>query len=184
MTRNLENLIEAILFHKAESMKRKKLCDLLNVSLDELNTAIDSLKTNLLGRGINLAIIGDEVMLRTSPETSEVIEQITKEDLNKDLGKAGLETLAIILYNHPISTRDIEYIRGVKSSFILRNLTMRGLIERIQNPNDSRSYLFQPSFDTLGYLGLNEVSELPEYAKTKEALARFADEKEDEENEQ
>lgn len=182
MENNLENLIEAVLFHRAGSMKKKDLAKLLEVKSEDIEEAVAKLKQNLLGRGVSLALLGDEIMLRTSPETSGVIEQITKEELSKDLGKAGLETLSIILYNHPISTREIEYIRGVKSSFILRNLTMRGLVERITNPKDSRSYLYKPTFETLGFLGVNEVSDLPEYTKTKNELEQFVIQQEEQQD--
>ena len=169
----LNNLIEAILFHKAESMTRKELSKFAEVSLEEIDAAIETLSENLKGRGVTLVLKDDEVMLRTSPETSAIIEKITKDDLSKDLGKSSLETLSIILYNNPISRRDIEYIRGVKSSFILRSLLMRGLVERVPDPKDSRSHLYRPTFDTLGFLGLSQVADLPEYDKTKSELATF-----------
>ena len=169
-----ENLIEAILFHKAESMSVKALSNTIGVSKDDISTAIKNLGESLSHRGLILVTKDDEVMLRTSPETSEVIEKITKDDLSRDLGKAGLETLSIILYNNPISGKDIEYIRGVKSSYILRNLLTRGLVERVNNPENSRSNLYRPTFDTLGFLGISDISELPDYVKVKNELAHFA----------
>jgi segregation and condensation protein B len=179
----IENLMEAILFHKAESMRIKELAKLLDVKNEEVAVGIDKLRENLTGRGIVLVTKDDEVMLRTSPETSEIIEKITKEDLSRDLGKAGLETLSIVLYNSPISGKEIEYIRGVKSSYILRSLLTRGLVERVPNPDNSRSFLYRPTFDTLGFLGISDITELPEYTKTKEQMDSFASKKDTEENE-
>ena len=69
-------------------------------------------------------------MLGTAPQMSATVETLTKEELMKDLGKAGLETISIILYKGPISRAEIDYIRGVQSNFILRNLLVRGLIEK------------------------------------------------------
>lgn len=174
MENKVENLIEAILFHKAESVSKKNLAKMTNVSLEEVEKALKVLESNLSNRGIVLVTNADKVMLRTSPEASEVIEQITKDDLSKDLGKAGLETLSIVLYNNPISGSDIEYIRGVKSSYALRSLLMRGLLERFQNPENARSYLYRPTFETLGFLGISDISELPEYEQTRKELEQFA----------
>jgi segregation and condensation protein B len=75
----------------------------------------------------------------------------------KDLGKAGLETLSIILYQGPISRAEIDYIRGVNSNFILRNLLIRGLIERVENPHDQRSFLYKPTLELISYLGLSKI---------------------------
>ena len=118
--------------------------------------------------------------LTTITEASELIKQITKEELTKDLGKAALETLAIVLYQGPISRADIDYIRGVNSSFILRNLMIRGLIERMNNPNDPRGYLYRPTFELLSHLGITSVKELPEFDTVQENLTDFMRKNEEE----
>lgn len=105
----------------------------------------------------------NEVMLGTAPELSGLLEEIVKSELSEDIGRAGLETLAIVLYQSPITRAKIDFIRGVNSSFILRNLAVRGLVERVTNPNDSRSYLYKPSFQLLSHLGVTRVEDLPDY---------------------
>jgi len=94
--------------------------------------ALKNLETSLSDRGIVLVTKEDEVTLGTAKDTSELIEKLTKDELVRDLGKAGLETLSIIIYQGPISRAEIDYIRGVQSNFILRNLMIRGLVEKIQ----------------------------------------------------
>ena len=84
-----------------------------------------------------------------------------------------METLSIILYQGPISRSDIDYIRGVNSQFILRNLLIRGLIERIDNPNDARSFLYKVSINLLANLGINKIEELPEYEQVKKDIDLF-----------
>ena len=69
----------------------------------------------------------------------------------------------IIAYKGPLARIEIDYIRGVNSAFVLRNLTMRGLVERIENPKDARSWLYRVSFEFLKYLGLRSIEELPHY---------------------
>src|SRR3989344_1871329 len=107
----LESKIEAILFWKGEPMSRKKLAEILSssakasegqgkLSVAEINQAIEKLKENLQDRGVVLLETEDEVTLGTSPELSRLIEDLQKEELNKDLSKASLETLSIILYKN------------------------------------------------------------------------------------
>ncbi|MBI2099909.1 MAG: SMC-Scp complex subunit ScpB, partial [Candidatus Vogelbacteria bacterium] len=73
--------------------------------------------------------------------------------------------LTIVLYKGPLTRAEIDYIRGVNSSFILRHLSIRGLVERIPNPKDARSFLYRPTFDLFQHLGLSKIEELPEYGE-------------------
>jgi segregation and condensation protein B len=112
-------------------------------------------------------------MLGTAQELSPLIEQLTKEELSRDLGKAGLETLSIILYQGPISRADIDYIRGVNSQFIVRNLLIRGLIERVDNPKDARSFLYKTTLQLLSHLGVSKIEDLPEYQQVRKDIEGF-----------
>jgi len=170
---NLSAKLEAILFWKAEPVTFKKLSELLKVDLPTVKSAIDELEKNLQGRGLTLVQTDREVMLGTAKEFSPLIEQLTKEELTRDLGKAGLETLSIVLYQGPISRADIDYIRGVNSQFILRNLLIRGLVERIDNPKDTRSFLYKTTLDLLAHLGISKVEDLPEYEKVRADIDAF-----------
>jgi segregation and condensation protein B len=165
--------LEAILFWKAEPISIKKLAIILNVGETEIKAGIEELKKSLEGRGLTLIEVEDEVTLGTSKEASGLIESLTKEELTKDLGKAGLETLSIILYQGPLSRADIDYIRGVNSQFILRNLLVRGLIERVDNPKDQRSFLYKPTLELISYLGISKISDLPDFEAVKKDIEIF-----------
>jgi len=169
----LDQKIEAILFFKAESISVGKLAQMLGVGEDEIKQGLGVLEEKLSERGINLLYKEDKVMLCTTPQMGELIETLIKEELSKDLGKAGLETLSIVLYRGPITRSKIDYIRGVSSTFILRNLLVRGLVERIPNPDDQRSLLYKPTFELLSYLGLSKIEELPEYDEVKSEISSF-----------
>ncbi|MFA5931836.1 MAG: SMC-Scp complex subunit ScpB [Candidatus Paceibacterota bacterium] len=160
---NLENKIEAILFFKGEPVSFKKLEDVLKVSKDEIVEAVSSLKNNLANRGVVLLQNNNELTLGTAPELSKLIEDLQKEELNKDLSKAALETLSIVLYKNGVSRAEIDYIRGVNSSFTLRALSIRGLVEKTVDPKDNRRFIYKPSFDMMSYLGISSIEELPEY---------------------
>lgn len=160
---DLEKQIESALFFKGEPVSIKNLGKLLDTPREHVEEALKNLETKLQGRGIVLVRHEDDVTLATSPETSTIIEKITKEELARDLGKAGLETLSIVLYHGPVARRDIDYIRGVNSNFILRNLLIRGLVEKVSNPDDQRAFLYKPTLETLSFLGIKNIEELPEY---------------------
>ena len=165
--------IEAVLFWKGEPVSIKKLSQIFNKTEEEISTALNNLEKKIFDRGIIIVRKEDEVTLGTSKDTSEIIEKLTKEELVKDLGKAGLETLSIIIYQGPISRAEVDYIRGVQSTFILRNLMIRGLIEKVTNPNDQRSFLYKPSFELLSYMGISKIEDMPEFVEAKKAIEDF-----------
>lgn len=167
---NTENKIESILLFKNEPVGFKELSKILNISIEEVQTAVSNLQQHYENRGIVLVTDGEEVSLGTHASLSGLIEEMQKDELSRELGKAGLETLSIVLYKHPISRREIDYIRGVNSSFILRNLLIRGLIERTEGIAGERSYTYKPTLELLRHLGLTKTSDLPGY---EDALAKM-----------
>ncbi len=178
MTISTEKQIEALLFFKNEPVDKKWLKTTLNKSDAEIEEGIRALKESLFDRGIVLVEKDSDVALRTAPECSSLIESLQKEELSKDLGKAGLETLSIVLYHGPVTRAEIDYIRGVNSTFILRSLLVRGLVEKIPNPDDSRSFLYRPTFDLLSFLGISTISELPEYQQVQDEIESFKSQRE------
>ena len=168
----MDSQIEAVLFWKGEPQSIKKLALSLGKKEEEVQSALGVLKEKIKDRGVELIYKDDEVMLGTASKLSPIIERLTKEELVRDLGKAGLETISIIAYKGPISRAEIDYIRGVQSNFILRNLQIRGLVEKITNEKDHRSFLYRPTFELLAFLGVSRVEDLPEYEKVKEEFAQ------------
>lgn len=160
---NTEQKIEAVLFYKNEPMEIKKLASLLGIKESETKEALQNLAKSLEGRGICLIQTPDEVSLATAPQAKDLIDQITKDEMSKEIGKAGLETLSIILYNGPVTRREIDYIRGVNSTFILRNLCIRGLVEREPDQKDQRIFRYKGSLSLLAHLGIRTIEELPEF---------------------
>src|SRR3989344_7743194 len=127
----LDALIEALLFWRAEPVAIAELAKNLAVSEEQTRTALIFLRGRLAERGVVLLEKDGAVMLGTHPAAAELIERLAKEELNKDLGKASLETLTIVLYKNPITRAEIDYLRGVNSTFILRHLEIRGLVEKL-----------------------------------------------------
>ncbi len=179
---NLESLIEGVLFWKGEPVSINKLAEIFGVGEEEIKSALKILEEKLAGRGVRLIFKDDEVAMGTASEMSEIIEKLTKEELVKNLGKAGLETLSIIIYRGPISRKEIDYIRGVNSSFIIRNLLVRGLVEKVTNPKDERMFLYKPTFELLSYLGISKIEDMPEFGEVKKEIEEFKKSEESEKN--
>lgn len=161
--------IESLLFFKTEPVSSSDLAKMLNVSEEEILNGVKILEEKLEERGICLLKKDDSFMLGTAQQMSPVIEDLIKEELNRDLGKAGLETLAIVLYRGPILKSEIDYIRGVNSGFILRNLLVRGLVEKEQNKG-GRGFIYKPTFDLMQHLGVTEAQKLPDFDEINTSL--------------
>jgi segregation and condensation protein B len=170
---NLEKQIEAILFWYGEPVSIKKLSQILKKNEEEISTALKNIEIKFSDRGIVLVFKEDEVTFGTSKDASEIIDELTKEELIRDLGKAGLETLSIIIFQGPLTRSEIDYIRGVQSTFIIRNLMIRGLIEKIPNPKDQRSFLYKPTFDLLSFMGITKIEEIPGYKEARDEIENY-----------
>ncbi len=171
MTRDAE--IEALLFARGEPATVAELSRDLGAPPGEIEEALATLAARLAESGIALVRAGETVALRTSPEASAVLERTREEEFSRDIGRAGAETLSILLYRGASTRAAIDHIRGVNSTFILRNLLIRGLVERIPNPADQRSFLYRPTVELLAHLGIRSPEELPDYEAARAEFAAF-----------
>ena len=164
--------IEALLFALGRPVSKQEIAKKLDASQEELAAAL-LICTSRGTSGIAIVDDGVTLELRTSADTAELVEQIQKEEYARDIGKAGLEALAAILYRGPLTRAEVDFIRGVNSTQTLRTLTMRGLVRKIPNPKDERSFLYEPTTETLAELGIQSKTELPEYAATRAKLEQL-----------
>ncbi|MDO8518226.1 MAG: SMC-Scp complex subunit ScpB [bacterium] len=157
--------IEALLFVLGRPLSRSELAGMLEVGVAQIEGA-------LLARvpgGIALVDDGVELELRTAPEAATVIEKVRTEEYARDIGRAGLEALATIVYRGPLSRSEIDFIRGVNSSQTLRTLLMRGLVRKSTN-SKSRATLYEPTTELLAELGATHQSDLSDYAEVRKKL--------------
>jgi segregation and condensation protein B len=169
--------IEAYLFFQGEPVTLKTLSKVLDIDKDIVEEGLSILANKTqTDSGIVLIRYDDMITLGTHVDVNDFIEKMIKDDLQKDLGKSALETLAIILYQGPVKRADIDYIRGVNSQFILRNLLIRGLITRVDDPTDERAFLYRPSLELMAFLGINDIKQLPEYDEVIGKLSSFKSE--------
>ena len=171
----LKHKIEAILFIKNEPISLSYLLKLTGATKDEIMDAIDTLREEYKNRGVVIVSNNDDYMFGTNPQLSSFIELVHKDEISRELGKAGLETLAVILYKGPVTRREVDRIRGVNSTSIIRSLLLRGLIEKIEQRDgvsSGKSIEYGPTIKLLMHLGISKIEELPNY---KDSLNKIDD---------
>lgn len=174
----LVSRVGALLLAHAEPVPHNQIRTILEVSGDEVEGAIPALRENLHAVGMELVETGGTLSLGTLPEHHNDLEHLADTQHTGDLSKAALETLSIILYRGPLPQRDIDYIRGVNSSSILRSLGIRGLIVRNTSGSDARAALFEASPELLRLLGVGSQKDLPEYDTMVSAVETIQNESE------
>lgn len=163
--------MEALLFALGRPLSRDEAQKMLGASDTELDAALSYLRES--ARGTVLVEDGRMFEMRVAAEAAELVEKVRKEEYSREVGKAGLEALAAVLYQGPLSRSGIDFIRGVNSSQTLRTLAMRGLLRRVPNPADGRQYLYEPTTELLSALGVASVKDLPDYAEVREKLSKL-----------
>lgn len=162
----LKSQIESLLFISAKPMSIAKLAELIKAEEKEIKKAGDELveeyKENK--KGIQIIKNGSKFQMVSSPENARLIQEFVNDETTGELSRPSLETLTIVAYRGPISKANLDRIRGVNCSLILRNLLLRGLIEAKEDKQSSDTY-YNVSFDFIRFLGVSDVSELPDYER-------------------
>ena len=161
----LGSQIESILFVAAKPMSVKELAKLCGRSKDEVEVAVEGLKDRY-GKesGINILVTDQEVQMVSNPVNKKLVGGLVKEEVLSEITQPQLETLTIISYRGPISKLELEQIRGVNCSLILRNLMIKGLVE-VEEDKVIEKNKYRVSLKLLKHLGISSLEELPEYDK-------------------
>lgn len=166
--------IEGLLFALGRPLSRAELAKQLELDAEEITRGIEELRGQN-NRGVIIVDDGSHAELRVSPIAAPIIERARKEEYAREIGRAGQEALAAVLYRGPLTRAEVDFIRGVNSSQTLRTLAVRGLLRKIPNPKDERSFLYEPTTELLATLGVSEIDELPEYTVVREKLKALED---------
>jgi segregation and condensation protein B len=163
--RDIKTLLEALLFVSQEPVTVERLCSALGgPSKADVRQALAQLQTELQehGRGVQVVEIAGGFQLSTRPEHGPWIKQFCKSKSSPKLSRSGLETLAIIAYKQPIVRVEIEEIRGVETSGVLRTLLERKLVRIVGRKEvPGRPIMYGTTKLFLQHFGLRDLSELP-----------------------
>ena len=162
---NLKAVIEGLLFVSGEEgLSFEELCNITEKGKDEVSQVIKILFNDYTKeeRGIQIEFLGNKFKLTTKLEHKEYYKKLIKNEENSILSQSALETLAIIAYNGPITRVAIDEIRGVNSSYVVRKLLLKGLIEETgKSDTAGRPRLYNITSRFLDYFGLGTTDELP-----------------------
>jgi segregation and condensation protein B len=165
LSRQLQNLVEALLFVAQEPVSVEDLAKCLEIPPEVVGEALEALGADLSGRGVCLQRLGSRVQLVTRPQAAIHIERFLGLERTGRLSPAAFETLALIAYRQPITRAGIEGVRGVNSDGVLRTLLSHGLVEevgRLEQPG--RPFMYGTTFQFLQQFGLKSVGDLPVFA--------------------
>jgi len=162
---NNKAILEGLLFVVGDDgLTLKQIEDILSINLDEAKQLVTDLKKEYESdsRGITINFLGDTFKLTTKKEHRDYYEKLLQNPETNFLSQAALETLAIIAYNEPITRVEIDELRGVSTSHIVRKLLAKGLIKEVGKSDlPGRPILYKTTSDFLDYFGLSSIDELP-----------------------
>ncbi len=161
----MKAIIEGLLFLRGnEGISLDELIAIIDEKEDDIRKSIRELYDDCQkeDRGIQVEMLGNKLKFTTKPEHKSFYQKLTNNEVNTPLSKSALETLAIIAYNEPITKVEIDDIRGINSSYVVRKLLLKGLIQekgRSSLPGKPKQYGVTDLF--LDHFGLNSTKELP-----------------------
>lgn len=170
----MKAIVEGLLFLSGEDgLTLEEISSVIEKDIEEVKSIIRELYNdyNDENKGIQIEFLGNHFKLTTKKEHKEYYKKLTIDDENSILSQSALETLAIIAYNAPITRIEVDNIRGVNSSYVVRKLLLKGLIEEVGRsdaPGKPRIYNVTPRF--LDYFGLGSIDELPKLEEKEEII--------------
>ena len=170
--RELKAILEAVLFVSSEPVPVARLMSILGtVSKAEVVQALKILTHDLDqdGRGIQLVQVAGGYRLVTKQEYGPWLKRMDKAKAAQKLSRSALESLAIIAYKQPLVRSEIEEIRGVETSGVLRTLLERKLVRIVGRKEvPGRPIMYGTTKFFLEHFGLQDLSQLPPLREFKE----------------
>ena len=158
-------VLEGLLFVVGEDgLTIQQIEEVLSIDEDECKDLIRELKKDYENedRGLRIDFLGNRFKLTTKYEHREYYQKLIENPLTNTLSQAALETLAIIAYNEPITRIQVDELRGVGSTSIIRKLVAKGFIKESGRSNMvGRPILYETTNEFLDYFGLRTIDELP-----------------------
>ena len=155
-------LVESLLFIAGEPVTVTQLAHALELSPDAIEAALEQLAAACRERGVRVQRSGESVQLVSAPEAAAAVARFLGVGPQPRLSAAALEALAIVAYRQPITRAQVESIRGVDSSGVIRALLGRDLIvETGRLETVGRPILYATTSEFLRQFGLGSLAELP-----------------------
>ena len=162
---NLKAVLEGLLFVVGDDgLDLEYISKILEISKEETKELIKELQNDYQSdsRGIRIDFLGDKLKLTTKKEHNMYYQKLLTTEDNTTLSQAALETLAIIAYHQPITRVEVDEMRGVNNSWVIRKLVAKGLVKEVgKSTMPGRPNLYGTTSDFLDYFGLATINDLP-----------------------
>lgn len=172
-------VLEGLLFVVGEDgLTINQIMDILEINNDEAKQLISELKEkyDAVTSGIRINFLGNTFKLTTKNEHRSYYQKLIENPDSNVLSQAALETLAIIAYNQPITRLDVDDIRGVSSSQMIRKLVAKGFIKEAGRSDSlGRPILYKTTSEFLDYFGLATIDDLPKMEQFMENNTEVSD---------
>lgn len=158
-------VLEGLLFVVGEDgLTLEQMQDVLAITEEEAKELVRELKHSYEeeDRGLRIDFLGNKFKLTTKFEHKEYYQKLLENPETNILSQAALETLAIIAYNEPLTRMQVDKLRGVSSTPIIRKLVAKGFIKEMgRSELPGRPILYETTNEFLDYFGLSSLEELP-----------------------
>ena len=172
-TKEIDQIIEALLFANPSPINQSQVNQVFNSPVPALTDSIKRLNNFYLKHEKPYSInnIAGGFQLATNPDYDIWIRRLLKKSNKLTLSSAALDTLAIVAYKQPIGRYDVEAIRGVDSSGVIKTLLLRDLIQiKGRGDGPGRPLLYSTTKNFLEKFGINRLSDMPKLKEVSELL--------------
>ena len=167
----MKSVLEGLLFIVGnEGLSVDEISSIIELSKEETKELILELQTDYENedRGIELKKLGEKYKLTTKEKNKKYYQKLTEVSDVRKLSQSALETLAIIAYNEPITRLEVDELRGVSSSQMIRSLIAKDFVKELGRKDVAgKPILYGITKEFLDYFGLSSKDELPKFEETK-----------------
>jgi segregation and condensation protein B len=162
---NLKAVLEGLLFVVGDDgLTIEQIVDIMDIEEDRAKEVLMELRSEYEenDRGVRINFLGNTFKLTTKAEHKDYFQKLITNPQSNNLSQSALEILAIIVYNEPITRVQVDEIRGVSSSQMIRKLVAKGFLKEVgRSQMPGRPILYKTTNEFLDYFGLFSKEELP-----------------------
>ena len=169
----LKSIVENVLLAADQPINAGELCKIFldGTDKDQLQSILDELKEEYSSRNLQVTEVADGYQLCTRHEYNDYIRKFLKLDRSTRLSQPSLDTLSIIAYKQPLTRQEVDEIRGVDSSGVIKTLLEKKVIGPAGRKKvPGRPIMYRTTQKFLEYFGLKDLSDLPTLEDLREVL--------------
>lgn len=162
---NLKSVLEGLLFVVGDDgLTLDQIMNIMELEEEDAKKVLMDLRSDYDNndRGIRINFLGNTFKLTTKAEHKDYYQKLIENSQNNNLSQSALEILAIVVYNEPVTRVQVDNIRGVSSSQMMRKLVAKGFLKEVGRADmPGKPILYKTTNEFLDYFGLSSKEDLP-----------------------